>query len=207
MKLRKALVALLVVSLLTLATGSALASVPSSVYGEVIEQLHITDVAPTYWAAGPITTLYQAGILAGDPAGTFRPQADTAMSEGVAVVARVMGLATRSDSLATTMERARAAGLVSSSQAAAPNADMTRLDMARILATALGISPKAGVTAANFPFADANSIPQSDWGLLAALHDAGVFNGYPNGSFGASGTLNRAELATLMLRILNRFSR
>lgn len=207
MKFRKALVAVLVASLLTLATGSALASVPSSVYGEVIEQLHITDLAPTHWAAGPITELYQAGILAGDPAGTFRPEANTSMSEGVAVIARVLGLATKNDSLATTMQKAQLAGLVSTSEAATPNADMTRLDMARIIARALGISPKSGVTAANFPFNDANRIPQSDWGLIAALHDAGIFAGYPNGSFGASGTLNRAELATLVFRLLGRASR
>ena len=204
MKGKRFLAIIVTLSLLVLMAGAALADVPTDVYGEALQNHGIVDVAPQHWATAAIIHLYDAGILQGDGNGNFRPEAATRFSEGVAVIARVLGIATKGDSLDATIAKAQSAGLVTPGQGANAGRDMTRLEMAQLIAKALKIQPKAGATLAGLPFTDSASIPADQAGILAALYELGIFKGFPDGTFQASGTLTRSQIAVLVERILGK---
>ena len=211
-----------VLSMLALVSGTVFAAptVPGAVYGDSqasgvnkpvvqiqqeLQQAGIKDVKPTDWSAGSITVVVQAGLLkpAGD--GSFHPEANVKADEGVAVFAKVLGIAAKTDDAATAAQKMKDAGLVSTTPTA--DKDMTRIEVARMLATALGVTPKANVTTANYPFMDMYKVrTNDDLGILAALYDLGIFKGYPedNGgvTFRPDAILTRAQIAILIDRIL-----
>ncbi|MHB9059780.1 MAG: S-layer homology domain-containing protein, partial [Bacillota bacterium] len=105
---------------------------------------------------------------------------------------------TDSDSVATaSMAKA---GLISGE--ANLNADMSRLQVARLLAKAFKVSAKAIDIAADYPFKDFGLVPAEDRGILKALYDLGIFKGYPDKTFGPNDILTKAQIAILVDRIL-----
>lgn len=164
-----------------------------------LQQAGIQDVRPTDWYAGSITILVQSGLLTPTSSGQIQPNANLSFNEGVAVFAKVLGIASKTDTPEQATQKMNEAGLIQS----APTADraMTRLEVARMLATALGIQPKQ-VTSASFPFTDFAGLSQEDMGLLAALYDLGIFRGYEDRTFRPNGLLTRAQIAILVDRIL-----
>ena len=79
-----------------------------------------------------------------------------------------------------------------------PNSPVTRLDFALWAARALELAPPATTT----PFTDESQIPQADQGLVAAAAAAKLVQGYPNGSFAPNNDITRAELTTMLGRVL-----
>ncbi len=206
-----------VFSILALVSGTVLAAptVPGAVYGDQqaqgvnkpvvqiqqdLQQAGIKDVKPTDWAAGSITVIVQAGLLKPEADGNFHPEAKLKNDEGVAVFARVLGIASKTDTPQQAMQKAKDAGIVSSSTTA--DKDMSRMDVARMLAKALGVTP-APVTAANYPFMDMYKVQsQEDLGILKALYDLGIFKGYEDKTFRPDAILTKAQIAILIDRIL-----
>ncbi len=164
-----------------------------------LQQAGIQDVRPTDWYAGSITVLVQSGLLAPTSSGQIQPDANLSFNEGVAVFAKVLGIASKSDTPEQATQKAVEAGLVQSTPSV--NRDMNRLEVARLLATALGIQPKQ-VTPASFPFTDFAGLSQEDMGLLAALYEVGIFKGYEDKTFRPGSILTRAQIAILVDRIL-----
>jgi hypothetical protein len=79
---------------------------------------------------------------------------------------------------------------------------MSRLEIARLLAVALGIEPTPVVSPTGYPFADYDTVSASDRGLLKALYDLGIFKGYSDHGFHPNDLLTRAQLAILVDRVL-----
>ncbi len=172
---------------------------PASQVAEELQKVGIQDVKADHWAAGSLTVIIQAGLIQPDANGNLNPDSSISSQEGVALFAKVLGIASKTDDAATAAVKAEQAGLASGFSADRP---MTRLEVARLLATALGIQPKPTVTAADFPFADIQAVNPEDWGLLAAMYEVGIFKGYEDRTFRPDGVLTKAQIAILVDRIL-----
>lgn len=218
MKSRLWVAGLVVASLLLGSVGLAFAAptVPGAVYSDQqavgtnkpvakimveLQQAGIQDVKPTDWYAGSVTVLVQAGLLKPNDQGQLEPEKEMTKSEGVAVFAKVLGIASKTDTDAQALAKAQEAGLVDERVEA--TSDMTRIEVARLLAKALGIEPKLVLGPADFPFTDFDEVDSmEDAGILKVLYEMGIFKGYEDKSFRPSGILTKAQIAILIDRIL-----
>lgn len=216
MKNRKWIAALVSAVLAIGVAGTAFAAetVPGAVYGhdrnenvdrqevqQVFQRSGVRDVPPTHYAAGSIALLVESGLMHPNAGGNLNPDEGTTVDSATAVFAKVLGIANKTDDDATAARKAEKAGLLSNRTDI--QRDMTRLETARLLGKALGIKPKKGVTAANFPFTDqGQALSDDDMALLAALYDAGVFKGFEDRSFRPNNVLTKAQIAILVDRIL-----
>lgn len=222
MALRRFSTLLMVAAFVLSIVGTALAqSIPDQVYGikkaleevkqasqdagtaapvvaEKLSRVGVRDVPTDHWAAGPIAVLVEVGFVEPDPAGQVKPDEPVGADAGVAIFAKILGIASSTDDPATAAAKAEQAGLVASR----PTVDrpLSRMETAEMLAKALGITPKPFVVTP--PFADADAVPRDQWGLLAALKEAGVFLGFPDGTFQPHGMLTTAQIAILIERVL-----
>jgi hypothetical protein len=217
--MRKWTALLLLVAVLA-AAGSAIAAptVPGAVYTDQqatgvnkpvtqiqqeLQQAGVRDVKPTDWFAGSVTVLVQAGLLKPAPSGDFMPDAKVSGGEGVAVFAKVLGIAAKDDTVDEAMTKMKEAGLVDVRQSI--ERDMSRMEFAKLLSLALGVEPRPVTNPADYPFSDFDGLTAEDRGVLAALYDLGIFKGYlVDGvrTFRPDNILTRAELAILVDRIL-----
>ncbi len=78
-----------------------------------------------------------------------------------------------------------------------PNASVTRAEFTAMVARALGL----GESTASASFKDTSS----NWaaGYISALADKGVIGGYADGSFKPNATISRAEMVTIIARVLD----
>lgn len=215
MKNRKWIAALVAAVLAVGVCGTALAAptVPGAVYGtessqemprqeisRVLESVGVEDVPATHYAAASIALLVKSGIMQTDATGHINPNQGATVDSATAIFAKVLGIANKTDDDVTAAKKAEQAGLLDNRTDI--ERDMTRLETAKLLARALGIQPKRGVSAATYPFKDNQNVPPEDMALLAALYDAGVFKGFEDGSFRPNNVLTRAQIAILVDRIL-----
>jgi len=215
MVLRK-LGSIVVAAALTLSlVGTAFAAtVPEAVYsakGEVrpateveasLVSHGVKDVTTEHWAAGSISVLLDAALLAPDAEGNLKPDEAVDFNTGAAVFAKVLGLASPLETPEAAAQKLVQAGLIPARE----DGKLTRLDVALLLFTALGLEAKSDVTADTLGFTDAGDIPGWHWGKIAALKEAGVFAGFPDGTFQPNGELTLAQLATLIDRVLGAFA-
>jgi hypothetical protein len=134
--------------------------------------------------------------------GNFNPDAELSNLTAVALFAKVLGLADKNDSAEAAMGKAVGSGLVP----AGTDADdsMTRMDVAKMLITALGIEP-VWVDAVSFGrvFSDSVALSNSDRAILNALYISGYIKGYDDATYRPDKILSRAEIAILVDRILS----
>ncbi|GBF35540.1 S-layer homology domain [Desulfocucumis palustris] len=97
-------------------------------------------------------------------------------------------------------------------EAFAPEKPVTRLDLAKILARTLYLTPplNASSLTAESPnttpspaFTDGYLIPAEDLPLLQAVVDAGIMAVYQDGTFAPYGTVTRAELVSIISRLID----
>jgi len=175
-------------------------AVVTQIITQQLATVGVKDVPATNYAAASIVSLVQAGVMTPNSQGQINPNAPTTVDSATAVFAKVLGVANKTDDDVTAAKKAEQAGLLDNRTDI--QRDMTRLETAKLLARALGIEPKANVTAASFPFADITNVPQDQWGLLAALYDAGVFKGFEDKTFRPDSILTKAQIAVLVDRVL-----
>ncbi|HYF94947.1 MAG TPA: S-layer homology domain-containing protein [Symbiobacteriaceae bacterium] len=219
MTIRKWTTALIVATVVASAsTAMAAPTVPGAVYSDQqaagvnkpiqqvqqeLEQAGVQDVKPTDWFAGSVTVLVQSGLLKPDAGGDFKPEANVSGGEGVAVFAKVLGIAAKDDTPDQAMSKMKDAGLVDIH--ASIERDMSRVEFARLLGRALGVEVQPVTNAADYPFADFDAASPEDRGVMKALYDLGIFKGYLDDgvrTFRPGNILTRAELALLVDRIL-----
>lgn len=216
--LKKAISLVLALVIVMSAMTAFAATVPGSVYSDQqapgankpvqqiqqeLQQAGIKDVKPTDWFAGSVTVLVQSGLLAPKADGSFQPNATLTANEGVAVFAKILGVAAPNDTPEQAMIKAKETGLVDVKTTG--SADMSRMDVAKLLASALGVEAAPVTSAADYPFNDFDNVTPEERGILKALYDLGIFKGYlVNGirTFRPDGVLTRAEIAILVDRIL-----
>ena len=163
--------------------------------------------APEY---GAVETLACAGIVDGYPNGTFQPNRDVTRAEFVKMLDLTIGLqpvangVTRFTDVPTTawyapyVAAAVARGIVDGVTATsfAPNAPMTRQQMAVMLARALDLT---GTT--RLSFSDTDQI--ASWALpsVEAAVQAGYLKGLPNGTFEPLAPTTRADAAYVLAAV------
>jgi hypothetical protein len=200
-------------------TVMAAPAVPGAVYGDSqaagvnkpvtqvqqeLQQAGVTDVKPTDYFAGSVTVVLQAGLLAPDANGNFNPEKPVSGSEGIAVFAKVLGIASKNDSPEQAVAKAKEAGLVSGEV----KDEMTRLEVAKLLAKALGVEPAETESLANYPWKDLGAVGNtSDAAILVSLYRLGIFKGYDDGTFKPGNVLTRAEIAILVDRVLGAYAK
>lgn len=81
-----------------------------------------------------------------------------------------------------------------------PNKNCNRLTAIVAIAKALGLEP-APVYIYN-PFRDGKLIADEDLGYVLAMYNEGYISGYPDGSFNPNATLTRAQMATIIEKLL-----
>lgn len=195
--------------------GTALANtVPEAVYSARGETRPLTeveaslvshgvkDVTTEHWAAGSISVLLDAALLTPDAEGNLKPDEPVGFDAGVAVFAKVLGVASPLDTPEVAAQKLVEVGLIQAKE----DGKLTRLDVALLLFAALGLQPKADVTVETAGFTDAADIPAEHLGKIAALKEAGVFIGFPDGTFQPDGELTVAQLAALIDRVLGAFA-
>lgn len=163
-----------------------------------------------HWAAASLVTLVDYGLLKGDDNGDLNPDKEMTAAEATTTFLRVLGiepeLGGEGEHWADpALQVAAEAGLVDEQTVQAPDEPMSRLAVAKLLANALGIQPLPFVPAK--PFADMEELPAADQALLYALYQAGIFKGFPDGTFKPGEVLTRAQVAILIDRVLGMATR
>jgi hypothetical protein len=218
MKFRKLTAAMLLATVVATAGTAMAATVPGAVYSDQqaagvnkpiqqvqqdLQKAGVQDVKPTDWFAGSVTVLLQAGLMAPAADGSFKPEAQVNAAEGVAVFAKVLGIASKTDTPEQALAKAQQAGIAREGLTGATA--LRRSEVAVLIATALGVQPKVVSSPADYPFADYETTSPEDRAILAALYELGIFKGYlVDGvrTFRPDGVLTRAEIAILVDRIL-----
>ncbi|HVB09880.1 MAG TPA: S-layer homology domain-containing protein, partial [Bacillota bacterium] len=170
----------------------------------------LSDVSATYWAATPIATLLGAQVVSGYPDGTFKPDAAVTRAEFVKMLDLTLGLTPGAGATAFSDVPASAwyapyvaaavqDGLIQgvSATAFAPDATMTREQVAVVLQRALKLSDGAALS-----YSDAGSVDAWAQSGVQAATAAGYLTGFPDGTFQPLGTTTRAQAAQVLAAVI-----
>jgi hypothetical protein len=171
------------------------------------------DVPATHWASRILQVLSARHIVNGVSDNLFQPTGDTTRAEFVALLVRALNLEAveevkefkdvRSDAwYAGSVQAAVKSGIVSgiSADLFAPDAQITRVEMAVLIARALRLKTDSS---ASEEFADAKDIPVWALSYVTALKKADLIQGRGQNQFKPLATATRAEAAKLILDVMN----
>ena len=201
-----------------LLTGCMVASLTPTAFAA--SATDFTDVGATEWYYSPVDYVVKQGYFAGTSATTFSPAASMTRGMFVTVLARFDGAEVDNTKTTTFADVAAGEwytgavawavenGLVSgmSESSFAPNQSVTRQQMAAILAKYIAYyKEKNGTTLAENgsvkTFTDAAQIDAYAKDAVALCCGYGIISGYPDGSFGPTGTSTRAQVASVIQRL------
>lgn len=172
----------------------------------------LTDIAG-HWAEANIKQAVGSGIAAGYPDGTFKPNRTVTRAEFIVMLMNALkpqdGEAelTFSDAAsigpwaAKAVAQAVRAGMITGYKDGAfrPDAEITRAEMASMLAHALGLTLDENAATG---FADDRNIPAWARGAAAAMKEFGIMGGTGSNRFDPAAKATRAEAVTVLLRLL-----
>ncbi|MDD3364817.1 MAG: S-layer homology domain-containing protein [Syntrophomonas sp.] len=172
-----------------------------------------------HWATRSIKDMAAVGLFKGYPDGTFKPNQQLTQDEALALVMRIYeeDAATPStDDEATLNEednlvdvpawvredagKAARKGIIKLNRFHS-GVQASRAQTAVMIAKALGLEP---VETGNMPFKDGLLISKEDVGYILALYQEGIMTGSPNGNFNPNNAITRAEMASMLERLLNK---
>nr|WP_260405705.1 S-layer homology domain-containing protein [Paenibacillus sp. 598K] len=172
----------------------------------------LTDIAG-HWAEAAIRKAAAAGIVKGYEDDTFRPGNTVTRAEFAVMLMNATG----KQGAAATLDFADRASIPSwaaSAVAAAvdagvvsgypdgtfrPNANITRMEMAAMIAASLELDTSSGSATS---FADNADIPAWAKGSIKAVSDAGIVQGRPGNLFAPRATATRADSITMIMNML-----
>lgn len=157
------------------------------------------DTPSNAWYASAVSSLVQAGVIAGYDDGTFRPNNSVTYGEALKMIMRAAGYPAQQEGTGANWainykNTAVADGLVDESIVLSN--PINRNAVAAIAAKALHLSPVSGTS----PFADTSD------GYVLALYQAGIVQGDSSSGtayYNGSDTLNRAQISAIIYRINN----
>jgi hypothetical protein len=175
-----------------------------------------TDVPAQHWAAQAIKSLSAKQIVTGVTSSEFKPNANVTRAEFTALLIRALGIKAEgkaafrdvsADAWYTTyVSAAVSQGIVAgrSADIFAPNADISREEMAVMVIRALEVKQgkKTSASSATAAFADAASI--SSWAAVYvnAAAELGLVQGRENNKFAPKAMMTRAESAQVIYKML-----
>lgn len=172
----------------------------------------LTDIAG-HWAESKIKQAVSAGIATGYPDGTFKPNQSVTRAEFVVMLMNALkpqGEATAPTFTDTAkigswaqeaVAQAVQAGMIKGYEDGSfrPDAEMTRSEMAVILANALSQTIEAKAATG---FTDDRDIPAWAKGSIAYVKEAGIMQGKGDNEFAPQAHATRAEAVTVLLSML-----
>ncbi|BBI31920.1 S-layer homology domain-containing protein [Cohnella abietis] len=172
-----------------------------------------SDVPATHWAARTLQILAAKHVVNGVSDNLFQPAGETTRAEFVALLVRALNLEAAEDVkafkdvksdawYAGSVQAAVKAGIVTgvSVDRFAPNAPISRAEMAVLIARALGLKDDASV---KVDFADSKDIPLWAISSVAELKKMGLIQGNGHNRFNPQANATRAEAAKLILGTIN----
>ena len=170
----------------------------------------------TYWAASDIATLSSHGILTGLPDGTFQPDGTVTRAQFAKILVLVKGIGTPPGAAPTFtdvpktswsfpfVEAAYHAGIIQGTSRAsfAPDAPVTRQDMAVMIGRSLSLQTVAQSGALQTKFTDLSLIAGYAAGFVAADAQLGLMQGVPGGAFAPLADTTRAQAAAVAARLM-----
>jgi len=159
-----------------------------------------SDVKDAHWFYDYVMELSEAEVVSGYPDGTYLPEAKVSTGETLKLVLRALGVAPQGAPEGAHWAQgyadyARARGYLAAAQTENLNAPLTRAEVARFTAKALGFSQANTAS----PFDDTRD------GYATALYAAGILTGAEGEDgkllFYPREELSRAEIATIVWRL------
>lgn len=168
-----------------------------------------------HWAQPSIDDMVAAGILSGYPDGTFKPDQPITEAEIITLLMRIV----EDDSIVDededdaddddlsgipewarhSAEKAHGKGIINLNRFHSQQ-QATRVQAVVWIAKALDLEP---VDTSDTPFKDGIYISSEDLGYILAALDAGIISGMPDGNFNPNSCITRAQIASIIERILS----
>jgi hypothetical protein len=173
---------------------------------------HFSDIAG-HWAETSIKQAVDAGIVSGYPDGSFRPDRTVTRAEFTVMLMNALSPQGNGSMLAFT-DTAKIGSWAQQSVAQAvyaniiggyedgsfrPDAEITRPEMASMIAKALGQSVDAATVTG---FADDGNIPDWAKSAVAAMQKLSIIEGKDGNRFAPDDKTTRAEVVTVLLKML-----
>lgn len=167
----------------------------------------------THWAKDSIGKWQQNGVLKGYPDGSFKPDHNVTRAELTSIINKLFGFSASAESqfsdvpqgawYAKDLAVAKQAGYYKGFPDNNAKADtkLSRQDTAVLLASVFSLEPASG--AAAHVFTDSADISLYANEAIQALK--GALNGYPDGSFRPERPVTRAELLSIVDRLVSRY--
>ena len=156
-----------------------------------------SDLPQDGWYYGYVNDLYNAGVINGYLDGSFRPNNTVTTGEALKMILLAVGFA--EPEMVTTHWAsgyhylALDYGIIERGDITDLDVPITRVMMAKIVANAMGLERLYDFEA----YSDTSNL------YAAVLYDHGITEGYGDGTFRPDRSLTRAELSTIVWRILN----
>jgi hypothetical protein len=182
------------------------------VFSNVAPQVPFPDVPQDHWAFGSVCAIFQAGITAGFPDGTYGLNGPVTRAQMAAFLIRAMGLdpvdpptgtafpdVPASHWAAGFIERLVLLGVTSGFPDGTyrPDDAVTRAQMAVFIIRALGLDPIDPPSGSEF-----TDVPASHWaaGYIERLVLLEITSGFPDGTYRPDDTVTRAQMAAFLTR-------
>lgn len=167
-----------------------------------------SDIA-SHWAKSNIEYVYDHSLMNGYPDGTFAPENNITRAEFATVISKYMGLgenAAAADKFSDA-DKHWAKGYIgalyekgivngTSDTSFAPDANISRQEIAAILSRAFNLTEKSGEV-----FADNDLIDEWASDFVYTAKAAGYMQGDENNNFNPQSSATRAEVATIIYRL------
>lgn len=171
-----------------------------------------TDITG-HWAEDYINRAAAKGFISGYPDGSFKPNHPVTRAEFTVMLARALDLEGKDATIAFTdkdqigtwakgaIVQAVQAGIISGYEDGSirPNAQITRVEMAAMIARALKLSSETDTLTG---FADDKVIPQWAKGSVEAMRNLGLIDGRGGNRFVPNDRTTRAEAMVVLLRVI-----
>ena len=169
-----------------------------------------------HWASEAIVLCNIYGFMDGYPDKQFKPDNSLNRAEALTLIGRSMGWSIPASGKSTVesgslsgvwkgfrgyIELAAEKQLISRDDIVTTdfNKSATRLEVSVWLARALNLNGNGSA----LKFSDLHTVPVSHLNPLAGVAEAGIITGLPGTRFNPSGPLNRAEMAAMLLKMLD----
>lgn len=186
-----------------------------------------SDVKSDFWAAGAIQQAAGMGFVSGFPDGTFRPQQNLTRVQALVSLVSGLGLTGGNTNLLVfysdrasipsyateAIATATARGLVvnyPNPEQLEPMRNITRAEVSALIYQALVATRRANAIASSYivspePFNDSFTDIQNHWAadFIRVLANLNLVAGFADGSFQPDTPINRAQYASLLVRMFN----
>ncbi|OAT81257.1 Ig-like domain-containing protein [Desulfotomaculum copahuensis] len=168
-----------------------------------------------HWGQDAISAMSRPGLIRGYSDDTFRPDATVTKDEAVTMLVRMLGLENQRAQKALTPAVAKNCpawarnnlalavehGIVTPAELTSfsGQAPAERYQVAAWMARAAGLNTGKTV---NLPFRDDTAIPAAYRAYVQAMYQNSIMSGYPGDLFLPDQPIRRAEMASLMLRLM-----